>query len=269
MAASTPLMQGHAMFSVEQINFLRQVELAGILAVLGPGGRLLELGAGTGEQARELSRQGFDVVAIDLPSSVYAASRQFAIGEYDGKHIPLPDASVDVVFSSYVLEYIPNLAAMHAEIRRVLKPSGYCVHVLPTHGWRFWTIVCGLPNVLVCLLTNLPRLLPNALLRAAERQRLVRAWRKAAGQFVGSLVTHRHGDHSNLLSELWRFRPAYWRREFSSNGFVLIDERPMGIFYTGHCLFGSTLGVPMRRRIAHLLGSAGHLFKIVPVEGQR
>src|SRR5947209_11348418 len=116
------------------------LELETILPLFPSGARILEIGGGTGSQALELSRRGFKVTAIDLASSAYAAHRVFPIIDYDGATIPLPEASVDVVFSSNVLEHVPDLARMHAEIRRVLAPHGKCIHVLPTHVWRFWTV---------------------------------------------------------------------------------------------------------------------------------
>ena len=42
----------------------------------------------------------------------------------DGR-LPLPDASVDVIFSYAVLEHIDNPEAMAAELGRVLKPGGW------------------------------------------------------------------------------------------------------------------------------------------------
>lgn len=257
------------MFSVAQINALRRAETERIVGMLGAPGRLLELGAGTGEQALELTRRGFDVVAVDLASSVYAANRKFPVIEYDGTRIPLPDASVDIVYSSYMLEYVTDLRSMHAEIRRVLKPAGYCVHVLPTPGWRFWTLVCGVPNALVSLCASVPQMLPHALPGPAERLRLGRAWRRSAGRFIGALVSHRHGERGSVLTELWRFRAAYWRRNFSENGFVVLGDQPIGVFYTGHCLCGPVLGLTTRARLARVLGSAGRLYRLAPAAERR
>jgi 2-polyprenyl-3-methyl-5-hydroxy-6-metoxy-1,4-benzoquinol methylase len=67
----------------------------------------LEFGAGTGKQALELQRRGFRVTAIEMLTSNYAEHRVFPILDYDGATIPLADASVDVVYSSNVLEHIP------------------------------------------------------------------------------------------------------------------------------------------------------------------
>jgi SAM-dependent methyltransferase len=54
--------------------------------------RVLEIGAGTGLQARLLTEAGFEVSAIDLPRSSYAATREFPVVDYDGNTLPFPPA---------------------------------------------------------------------------------------------------------------------------------------------------------------------------------
>lgn len=43
---------------------------------------------------------------------------------YDGVHLPLPDASIDLVVSHEVFEHIADVPAVLAEMARVLKPDG-------------------------------------------------------------------------------------------------------------------------------------------------
>jgi SAM-dependent methyltransferase len=251
------------MFSIPHLNTLRKAEIDRIVTFFEPQARVLEIGAGTGEQSLELKRRGFDVTAIEISDSNYALNRQFPIIDYDGKHIPLPDASVDIVFSSNVLEHVPDLPQMHAEIRRILKPSGYCIHVLPTHSWRLWTTLSSLPDAVVYLFIALPQLLPRALPRRAELRRLALAWYQSARYVAGRLLQRRHGERGNIISELWLFHPEWWRRNFQKNGFIVVHDEPMGLFYTGNMLFGPRLGLAERGRLAGSLGSACHLFKLV------
>ena len=70
----------------------------------------------------------------------------FPIIDYDGHHIPFDDNSFDIVFSSNVLEHICDLHQINREIQRVLRSDGYCVHVIPTHTWRFWTTLSAFPT---------------------------------------------------------------------------------------------------------------------------
>lgn len=248
------------MFSYEHLDRLRRAEIERVVAAMPPGARVLELGAGTGAQAAELARRGFAVTAIEIPDSNYAAHRLFPIIDYDGVTIPLPDASMDVVFSSNVLEHVPDLARLHAELHRVLAPGGRCLHIVPTHAWRFWTTVTSYPDALLYLLAGIPRLVPRAVPGASERRRLWEAWYGTARRVGGRLLQRRHGERGTLVSETWLFRPGWWRRNFAAHGFVVERDWPVGLFYTGNMLLGSRLSLERRERIARRLGSACHAF---------
>ncbi len=131
----------------------------------------------------------------------------FPIIDYDGRAIPLPDASVDVVFSSNVLEHVRDLASLQTEIKRVLAPNGMCLHVLPTHAWRMWTTIGSYPDAILYLADALPRLIPHALPRGAEIERLRKAWYLTARYVAGRCLQRRHGERGNLVSETWAVSP--------------------------------------------------------------
>ena len=248
------------MLSISFLNQLRAAELAHIAACLPPGSRVLEIGAGTGQQARLLADQGFDVSAIEIPISNYSASRIFPITDYDGRTIPFPDASFDAVFSSNVLEHVPDLTNLHREIRRVLKPGGRVIHVLPTPAWRCWTTLSAFPDALQSVASLAARLLPPL----GGGPQAWRDWRavlnRAVRYLAAPVLQRRHGERGMLLTEPWFFRPAWWRRNFVANGFQVLEDRPMGMFYTGNMLLGERLPLPRRERLAAWLGSACHLF---------
>ncbi len=48
--------------------------------------------------------------------------------------IPVPTSSVDVVLCSHVLEHIPEDERALLEIRRILRPSGWAVLLVPIGG---------------------------------------------------------------------------------------------------------------------------------------
>lgn len=253
------------MFTLQQLSAIRDAEIRRIVQrFLPPQATLLEIGAGTGQQALELRRHGFDVTAIEIPDSTYTGSRVLPVIDYDGRTIPLSDASVDVVFSSNVLEHVPDLTRMHDEIRRVLKPNGFCVHVLPTHAWRFWTTLTAYLDALALVFRSGPQLFPRQIWRTDELKRLGRAWYITARRAVGICLPRRHGERGNIISELWLFHPGWWRRNFRDNGFTVVYDEPMGLFYTGNMLLGDRLSLRARERVAGVLGSACHAFKLVP-----
>jgi trans-aconitate 2-methyltransferase len=100
---------------------------------------VLELGCGTGRDTAALLDhlpQG-QVIALDGSERMVEHTRQHC-GGTDGtaggrltmlhadltRPLPLPDASVDAVFSVATLHWVPDHAAVFAELARVLRPGG-------------------------------------------------------------------------------------------------------------------------------------------------
>ncbi len=95
---------------------------------------VLDLGAGTGRITRELRRRYRRalVIALDIAPGMLREARRhqrpwarFARVCADALRLPLADASVDVVFSSLMLQWCEPLEAALAEVRRVLRPEGF------------------------------------------------------------------------------------------------------------------------------------------------
>lgn len=242
------------MFNVEALNAMRAGEIEEILPFFRRGARILEIGSGTGQQAAEIARHDFAIDAIEIGSSNYSGLRVFPITDYDGTHIPFPNASFDIVFSSNVLEHVPHLPELCKDIRRVLKPGGYCVHVMPTPAWRFWTTLTAVPAAL------------EYLVRSGAAATTPAASASVSGKIGQQLRRHfgRHGERGNVLSELWLFRPAWWRAAFRANGFEIVQDRPTGIYYSGNTMLGVRMSIARRRMLAALLGSAGHIYVVKP-----
>ncbi len=94
---------------------------------------VLDLGAGTGRSTRELKRRypRAMVIALDLaPGMLREAGRHQRLWRRfervcgDAQRLPLAGASVDLVFSSLMLQWCQPLDAAFAEVRRVLKDGG-------------------------------------------------------------------------------------------------------------------------------------------------
>jgi SAM-dependent methyltransferase len=224
----------------------------------------LDVGAGTGRQALELSRKGFCVEAIDLAGSLYSGTREFPVVDYDGLTIPFPDQSFDYVFSSNLLEHVPDLTHIQAEFRRVLKTDGQAIHVLPTHFWRLWTILSAFPAAIQSVSDYSGDLWPRTPISGAGLRQVFSAWFRVGRCLISPLRQSRHGERGTVLSEAWLFHPSWWRRNFEANGFLVAQERPMGLFYTGHMIMARKWGIGTRTHLARLLGSACHVFVLKP-----
>jgi malonyl-CoA O-methyltransferase len=95
---------------------------------------VLDLGSGTGRVTRELKRRYRRalVIALDLSPGMLREARRHQLPWRrferlcaDAMRLPLADASVDVVFSSLMLQWCEPLSAALGEVRRVLKPEGF------------------------------------------------------------------------------------------------------------------------------------------------
>ncbi|HHB1428068.1 TPA: malonyl-ACP O-methyltransferase BioC [Serratia odorifera] len=93
-----------------------------------PSRQVLDAGCGTGYFSRRWRELGKQVTALDLaPGMLAFARQQQAADDYllgDIEHIPLPDACVDLSFSSLVVQWCSDLPGALAELRRVTRPGG-------------------------------------------------------------------------------------------------------------------------------------------------
>jgi phosphatidylethanolamine/phosphatidyl-N-methylethanolamine N-methyltransferase len=111
---------------------------AAIAAVERIGGRILEVGVGTGISLPDYSRKN-TICGVDIsePMLRKAQERVAELGltnveglwVMDAEHMGFPDASFDVVVAQYVVTTVPNPEATLDEFARVLKPGGEIVLV--------------------------------------------------------------------------------------------------------------------------------------------
>ncbi|MCW3011058.1 MAG: Methyltransferase type 11 [Solirubrobacterales bacterium] len=114
----------------------RLVEACGI----GPGMRVLDVAAGTGNASLPAAAAGADVTASDLTPELLEAGRARAEAAgleltwttADAEALPFPDASFDVVMSSIGAMFAPHHQPVADELVRVCKPGG-------TIGMLNWT----------------------------------------------------------------------------------------------------------------------------------
>jgi ubiquinone/menaquinone biosynthesis C-methylase UbiE len=127
--------------------------LAVRLSELTAGDAVADIGCGPGTAARHAARQGASVVGID-PAPVMLRLARFLTrrsphpvryAEGSAEALPLPGASVSVVWSIASVHHWADLDAGLNEARRVLKPGGRLVAIerltrpgakgLASHGW--------------------------------------------------------------------------------------------------------------------------------------
>lgn len=137
----------HTFAKDEQDRLLRQAELLEphLHKHLDFSGcsRLLEIGCGVGAQLRLLFRKypqlrmaGVDISESQIQRARVLLANELSAGQVElhtarGDDLPFADGSFDAVYICFVLEHVPDAAAVIREARRVLADGGvlYCTEV--------------------------------------------------------------------------------------------------------------------------------------------
>lgn len=122
-------------------NYLNKNVIRLVLELIGdcpvrPTDVVLDVGCGRGgtlsvfiEFFKISKRIGLDLSprAIEFCNRTFADERSLFV-EGDAEELPFPDASVDIVTNVESSHCYPNVDKFFAEVRRVLKPSGYFLY---------------------------------------------------------------------------------------------------------------------------------------------
>ena len=111
---------------------------AAIAAAERIGGRILEVGVGTGISLPDYSSSN-RLCGVDISEPMLRKAHErvseFGLDNVEGlwvmdaEHLSFPDASFDVVVAQYVITTVPNPEAALDEFARVLKPGGEIILV--------------------------------------------------------------------------------------------------------------------------------------------
>jgi SAM-dependent methyltransferase len=177
---------------------------------VGPGDRLLDLGAGGGRHAFEAMRRGAVVTALDadagevkdawwlmkgLASDDAAVATSRGAGTAvvgDALRLPFSDSSFERVIASEVLEHIRDDRVALGELARVLQPGGTIAVTVP----RWW------PELVTWAISDDYHSNPGGHIRIYRRSALVARMRQA-----GLVPYHAHHAHA-LHSPYWWLRAA-------------------------------------------------------------
>jgi phosphatidylethanolamine/phosphatidyl-N-methylethanolamine N-methyltransferase len=109
---------------------------AAIVAAERIGGRILEVGVGTGISLPDYA-PGNRIVGVDISAAMLEKARERviilglshveALEVMDAERLAFPDGAFDVVVAQYVVTAVPNPEAALDEFARVLRPGGEIV----------------------------------------------------------------------------------------------------------------------------------------------
>ncbi len=240
-----------------QERAVRSVELESVRHLVEPGMRILEVGGGSGHQAAVLASWGAWVASVDVGGRARGATFHPVL-LYDGVHLPFPDGTFDLIWSSNTLEHVVDLDALLGELRRVVVPGGGQVHAVPSASWRAWSMAAeplGAPARLIARRRGRVVPLPHESSYDDPGAEAGPRPARFAGRVRALLWPGPHGEHPSALHELVAFRTGAWIRRLAPLEAEVVDVVPGGAFTTGRWTLPG-LAMPARRRLARWLGSA-------------
>jgi SAM-dependent methyltransferase len=94
---------------------------------------VLDVAAGNGNASLAAARRGCDVTATDYVPALLEGTRSraeaermtIAVQEADAEALPFPDASYDVVLSTFGVMFTPDQKRAATELARVTRPGGH------------------------------------------------------------------------------------------------------------------------------------------------
>ncbi len=144
---------------------------------IGPGHRVIDIGAGPGILTMLAAPSGADVLGIDFsPNMVERLQRRLrdaGIGNaraevMDGQDLKLPDGSFDFAFSNFALIFFPDIERGLAEMHRVLRPGARIAVSTWSVPDRFMTLRVLLRAVKAAVPDFVPPARPPVWLRLSE-----------------------------------------------------------------------------------------------------
>lgn len=107
-------------------------------------GKLLDIGAGTGDFLVIAAKNGWDIVGLE-PSAKAKVIAQSKGVKFLEALSQMPDHSADVITMWHVLEHVPDVEAQITELKRILKSDGVLIVAVPNfksydaqHYGKFW-----------------------------------------------------------------------------------------------------------------------------------
>ena len=107
-------------------------------------GRILDIGAGTGDFLSVAKNDGWQTVGVEPSEKAKTIAKNKGVSFVE-QTSELENNSFDVISMWHVLEHVPDLDAQIKELKRLLKPSGTLIIAVPnfksfdaTHYGKFW-----------------------------------------------------------------------------------------------------------------------------------
>ena len=187
----------------------------------------LELGAGDGFQSQLLINYVDSLIATDLngdrlPTKSNFPNIQYLVLDAEKVGSAFEPKSFDIVFSSNLMEHLPNVHNCFNGIHQILKDDGIAIHVMPSPNWRLFATILHFPNKLY----NLLDVIFFGRKRKKGKGNNLKLNAKRQSRIKNFFIPKPHGISSNFISEFFAFRRKKWINDFEETNFKVLKIIP-------------------------------------------
>lgn len=115
-------------------HFVKDIALKNKLSLINDlqksKGKLLDIGAGTGDFILVAKNNGWNAIGIEPSEKAKAIALKKGV-ELKSNLSDFDDSSFDIITMWHVLEHIPNLENQISELKRLIKPNGSIIIAVP------------------------------------------------------------------------------------------------------------------------------------------
>ncbi|MFH1416464.1 MAG: class I SAM-dependent methyltransferase [Elusimicrobiota bacterium] len=206
----------------------------------------LEIGAGDGAQSVLLKKYTEHLYAVDYnvkrlrqensPGITYKICDAEKIDSY------FNNKQFDFVFSSSLLEHLPNVGMTLNGISRILKDDGITIHCMPNPLWKILNILLFYPNMARRIIEVLfrPGRVKEFIVRKVKKgiirveiDESVNNNPKIKSRKYSRLWPTIHGAYENHIHEILSYRKKNWIKIFENSGYDIYKILP-GPVSTGY-----------------------------------
>lgn len=203
-------------------------------------GKVLELGAGDGFVSKILEQYTEQLTCTEInPERLTNTNNRnvtFKICDAEKVGEVFQEKEFDMVFSSSLLEHLPNYDRALQGIRHVLADGGISIHFMPNRCWKLVTVLLHIPNKMA---VTVDKLLAGRILKRRPGHKWFRSYKQQYGgnnikvgrrrQFflAKPFLPRIHGISDNTVAEFVAFGKKRWVRRFESAGFEVLGVKKL------------------------------------------
>lgn len=219
--------------------------------------KALEIGAGNGYQSKILINICDNLIATDMNADrLYSAEKnsKIKLAVLDAEKIgsSFDRESFDFIYSSNLLEHLPDVDLCLKGCHEVLKNDGIMINILPNSNWRVLSSVLHYPVKMMRLFDYMiSKIVPSSpdaqvTMNASQGNNLKLTRSKRS--FLDIIIPPPHGISNNSFSEIFAFRKKKWKKTFERNDFEVID------ILNGPISSGYGLGFDWLKNVLYTIG---------------